>query len=237
METLLKKIRKELKQNIDPAYQKNNQRFFKEKIRCHGVRTPLVDKIAAKYFSALKTQDKKAIFFLCEELLKSDFNEEAAIAFDWSWRLKNRYTEDDFSIFQRWVENYINNWAKCDDFCTHTMGEFLQRYPQYKAKLKLWAKSQNRWQRRAAAVSLILPVRRGKFLADAFSISDILLEDRDDLVQKGYGWLLKEAGNLHQAQVLQYVQKNKQKMPRTALRYAVEKFPQKLKKIALARTK
>ena len=66
-------------------------------------------------------------------------------------------------------------------------------------------------------------------------IADILLEDKDDLVQKGYGWLLKEASRTHQDQVFEYVMRNKAVMPRTALRYAIEKMPEELRRKAMER--
>ena len=87
--------------------------------------------------------------------------------------------------------------------------------------------------RRASAVSLIIPARKGKFLKDIFNIADILLLDKDDLVQKGYGWMLKAASQAHQKEVLEYVMKNKRMMPRTALRYAIEKMPKDLKEKAM----
>ena len=68
-----------------------------------------------------------------------------------------------------------------------------------------------------------------------FEIADILLLDKDDLVQKGYGWMLKSASESHQQQVFNYVIKNKKNMPRTALRYAIEKMPKTLKKEAMAK--
>jgi 3-methyladenine DNA glycosylase AlkD len=89
--------------------------------------------------------------------------------------------------------------------------------------------------KRAAAVSLIIPARRGKFLIDVFEISNLLLLDRDDLVQKGYGWLLKEASKLHQLEVYNYVLSKRKVMPRTALRYAIEKMPQDMKLEAMKR--
>ena len=94
--------------------------------------------------------------------------------------------------------------------------------------MKKWAKSNNRWVKRASAVTLIIPARHGKFLKDIFEIADILLLDKDDLVQKGYGWMLKAASNAHQKEVFEYVMKNKELMPRTALRYAIEKMPKGL---------
>ena len=89
--------------------------------------------------------------------------------------------------------------------------------------------------RRASAVSLIIPAREGKFLDDIFELANILLLDQDDLVQKGYGWMLKEASRRHQKEVFEYVMKNKTVMPRTALRYSIEKMPEKLKVKAKAR--
>jgi 3-methyladenine DNA glycosylase AlkD len=109
----------------------------------------------------------------------------------------------------------------------------MEAYPEYVGRLKKWAKSANRWVRRASAVSLILPARHGEFLADVFEIADILLLDNDDLVQKGFGWMLKEASKLHTKEVFAYIMKHKAVMPRTALRYAIEKMPQEMREKAM----
>ena len=87
--------------------------------------------------------------------------------------------------------------------------------------------------KRAAAVSLIIPAKKGHFLNEIFTISDRLLPDKDDMVQKGYGWMLKEASKLHQDEVYQYVLEHRKDMPRTALRYAIEKMPPELKAEAM----
>jgi 3-methyladenine DNA glycosylase AlkD len=106
-------------------------------------------------------------------------------------------------------------------------------YPGFLSGLKIFAKSENRWMRRAAAVTLIIPARKGKFLKDIFEIADILLLDKDDLVQKGYGWMLKAASQAHLQEVYHYVIKNKKVMPRTSLRYAIEKMPKEMKEVAM----
>jgi 3-methyladenine DNA glycosylase AlkD len=87
--------------------------------------------------------------------------------------------------------------------------------------------------KRAAAVSLIVPARKGKFLPDILEIADILLMDKDDMVQKGYGWMLKASSQANQKAIFEYVMSKKAIMPRTALRYAIEKMPQDLKKKAM----
>ena len=106
-------------------------------------------------------------------------------------------------------------------------------FPHRIADLKEWAKSENRWLRRASAVTLIIPAKKGFFLEDIFEISDILLEDGDDMVQKGYGWMLKDASITHIDEVFEYVMKNKRRMPRTALRYAIERMPKEMKAEAM----
>ena len=87
--------------------------------------------------------------------------------------------------------------------------------------------------RRASAVSLIVPAKHGRFLKESIEIVDLLLTDKDDIVQKGYGWLLKEASRKHTDEVFAYVMKNKRQMPRTALRYAIELMPKELKAEAM----
>jgi len=87
--------------------------------------------------------------------------------------------------------------------------------------------------KRAAAVSLIIPARKGLFLNDIFEIADILMMDADDLVQKGYGWMLKAASEAHRDEVFEYVMKYKQVMPRTAFRYALEKMPKDMRDMAM----
>ena len=161
--------------------------------------------------------------------------EESFIACGWSHKMHKLYTPEDFLIFDKWVKSYVSNWASCDTLCNHTVGDFIQMYPDHLSELKRWASSQNRWVRRASAVSLIIPARKGKFLADIFEIADLLLEDRDDMVQKGYGWMLKAASQAHQQAVYDFVIRNKTVMPRTALRYAIEKMPPSMRMKAMER--
>lgn len=226
-------IRKNLTQAADEKTRSSYSRFFKETVLFYGVENAKVSKIAKKYFPEIKPLGKVAIFALCEELLKSDFCEEAFIACEWSYRIHDQYEECDFAIFERWVKNYINNWAKCDTLCNQTIGSFIDRFPSYIENLKQWTQSENCWVKRAAAVTLIIPAKKGKFLNDIFEIANSLLVDKDDLVQKGYGWLLKDAAITHRQEVFEYVMKNKKVMPRTALRYAIERLPADLRKKAM----
>ena len=233
MNLFITRIREQLKQNSDPHTKATGQNFFKEKIKIYGVKTALVTKIAKSHVKEILAMDKKEVFDLCEDLWKSGFMEETFIACHYSYLIHKNYEPADFKVFEKWVNDYVSNWASCDTLCNHTVGAFVEMYPKYLYDLKKWAKSENRWVKRAASVTLIIPARHGKFLKEIFEIVDILLLDCDDLVQKGYGWMLKAASEAHQSQVFEYVMKNKDKMPRTALRYAIEKLPKNLKIAAM----
>jgi 3-methyladenine DNA glycosylase AlkD len=233
MEDIIHLIRQELIANSDEKTRNVSKRFFKEKIIVHGVKSATVRKLSKVYFKHIQTRSKSEIFTLCEALWQTGYLEESFIACHWSHYMHKQYVPEDFQVFRRWINQYISNWASCDTFCNHTVGDFIQMYPSYVSELKEFTKSDNRWTRRAAAVSLIVPARKGLFLREIFEIADLLLLDEDDLVQKGYGWMLKSASAAHQKAVFDYVVKNKAVMPRTALRYAIEKMPEELRSIAM----
>lgn len=227
---ILEKVNFELKELYkNPKNIKDYSKFYKDGKVHIGIPTPLVRKVAAENFKAVKNLEKKQIFSLCEKLLKTNGSGYQTIAFDWSLRIKKQYQKEDFKIFESWLKNYVDAWDGCDDLCTHAFGEFIYQFPEFLPEIKQWAKSSNKWFRRASAVVLIYSLRKGKYLKDAYDIAKILLQDKEDLVQKGYGWMLKEASHLYQKEIFDFVIKNKKLMPRTALRYAIEKLPDKLR--------
>ncbi|MDR2585009.1 MAG: DNA alkylation repair protein [Prevotellaceae bacterium] len=247
-ESILTQVRQAIIDSIDEQSFIAPDRFFKEgeAPKVYGLNMVVVSKIAKSAFEQIKAVPKHIIFELCEELWKSGYLEEAIIACKWSESLHKQFEPADFAVFERWLSKYVTNWADCDTFCNHTVGFFLMKYPDHIAKLKAWTKSPNRWVRRGSAVSLIIPARKGMFLDDILEIADILLLDKDDLVQKGYGWMLKAASmsetflkaddytkQKHLDAVFNFVIKNRSVMPRTALRYAIEKMPVDLKAEAM----
>jgi 3-methyladenine DNA glycosylase AlkD len=233
MNNILYQIRADLKTATDEKTRQSFQRFFKEQVKYYGVKTGTVGKIAKKYWTQVKVFDKQLIFDLCEELYRSNYTEEAFIVSFWLPNYIDHLDPSDLATFKHWIERYIDNWAKCDGFCNHTIGDLIQNHPETLAEVKSWAKSPNRWLKRASAVSLIVPAKKGLFLQESFEICDIMLKDCDDMVQKGYGWLLKEESRKHQKEVFDYVIKNRSVMPRTALRYAIELMPKELKAEAM----
>ncbi len=235
MNAIVEKVRQTLIGAADEKTRLSGERFFKEEVKIYGVASASAQKFSRDFFKEVKDLPKDEILALCEEFWKSGYMEESFVACHWSDLIHDRLVREDFATLERWVSLYVSNWASCDTLCNHTVGGFIDMYPEYLGELKRWAKSSNRWVKRASAVSLIIPARNGRYLGDIFEIADILLLDGDDLVQKGYGWMLKAASQAHQNEVFEYVVRNKGVMPRTALRYAIEKMPRELKVIAMSK--
>jgi 3-methyladenine DNA glycosylase AlkD len=235
MDKIIESVRIALRANSDEKTKKAGERFFKEEVHLYGLKAKDVVSIGKQFFNEIEDKSKTNVFRLCEELWKSNMIEESFIACNWSYYIREQFEVSDFEIFESWINNYVNNWASCDTFCNHTVGYAIEYFPEMTFKLMKWAESQNKWMRRAAAVSLIIPARKGLFSEEIFKLADILLTDREDMVQKGYGWMLKSASRPYQKEVFGYVIRNKDRMPRTALRYAIEKMPSELKEKAMAK--
>jgi 3-methyladenine DNA glycosylase AlkD len=233
MNRIIEELRSDLVRYSDPEHRKTGERFFREEVRIYGVKGPVIHKLTASHFKNMPDHGKETVFGICEMLFESGMMEEAVIACLWSDKVQKQFMISDFDVFDRWVNRYVTNWAVCDTLCNHSVGNLIMKYPVLTGKLKEWARSVNRWVRRASAVSLIIPARRGMFLKEIFEIAEIVLTDGDDMVQKGYGWMLKEASKAHRTEVYDFVLRNRQTMPRTALRYAIEKMPGEMRTEAM----
>ena len=146
---ILTQIRQDIINNIDKNSSVSHDKFFKEdeSAKTYGLKTAEVHKIAKTVFEQVKDFSKQAIFELCEELWESGYMEEVFVACNWSEILHKKYEQTDFYTFERWLGNYVTNWAHCDTLCNHTIGSFVMTYPDYINNLKRWAKSPNRWLR------------------------------------------------------------------------------------------
>jgi 3-methyladenine DNA glycosylase AlkD len=228
---LIKTLTETFKKYDTPENKMDYQRWFKEELK-HPIsfRGPIIKKIANELFKQAKEISKEELLDTCEAIYESDRPGESGVAAIWISRISRQFTGSDFSRFESWLKKYVDNWGRCDTFCAGFFGELILMYPDLVFKTLEWARSKNRWFRRASAVILIPSLKKGRQLEKAFEVADILLMDDDDMVQKGYGWMLKVAADKYQDDVYRYVLKNKAGMPRTALRYAIEKMPDTMRK-------
>ncbi|MFQ5620525.1 MAG: DNA alkylation repair protein [Candidatus Nanoarchaeia archaeon] len=230
---IIPKVKKELKKHIEPKYRKTSYGFFKEEINILGVRVPTARKIGKQLYKEIAHLEKEEVFDLVEQLLKTHIYEHFIVGFEWAYKQKPNYTKRDLKIFKHWIDKYCTNWAAIDDLCTRTMKDFLLKFPNQGKQLLKWTKSKNRWTRRAALSSMVYPSKEKHFLNLALQLSDAVMDDKDDLVNKPQGWMLREAHKAHPKEIEAYVLKNKNNFARVTLRYAIERYPTPLKKKAM----
>ncbi len=227
---ILKKIYFEIDQlSQNPKNIKDYSKFHKDGKVHIKITVPLTRKVASRNFKLVKHMSKKHILYLCTQLLQRKDDTYRLIAFDWAFKLKKYYKKDDFKIFEGWLKKHIDTWENCDDLCTHALGNFIYQFPEFIPQIENLTKSKNRWVRRGSAVMLIYSLRKGKYLKEALNIAKILSNDNDNLVQKGCGWMLKEASKLYQKEVFNFIMINKNVIPPITIRYSIEKMPKKLR--------
>ena len=233
---LIESINAELQSQADPAYRELvRTRYSMNVDNFWGVRTPAVHKVAGRHYKGLKSTDVDGRLEMCQHLLATRVYEHKIMAFRWAYLARRDYEPQHLAVFSGWLNENVDDWIDCDDLCIHVIGEFFLRYPDLAEEVLRWTPSPNHWVRRGAAVSLVLPSRRGEQLGLVFRVADLLLEDNEDLVRKGFGWLLKETSKTHPEEVFAYVMDRRDKMPRVSLRYALEKLPDQLRRQAMAR--
>ncbi len=135
MPGVIESLRKHLSENADEKIKEGGKRYFKEEIQLYGVKTATVTQIGNQTFKLVKEMPKSEVFALCEELWKSGMMEESFISCNWAYAIRKQYSPEDFTIFEKWVNKYVSNWASCDSLCNHSIGSFLTQYPSFAENL------------------------------------------------------------------------------------------------------
>jgi len=224
---LLQDINKKLRRYATKKKAKILQWFFKtgpgeygEGDLFLGIKVPEVRKIAKEYYSKINLKETK-------QLLHSSYHEERLLALlILVLKFENSDEKKKKSIYGLYLKQtkYINNWDLVDLSAYHIVGAYLS--DKSKAPLRKLARSKMLWERRIAIISTFCFIRNKKF-RDTLEISKMLLKDKEDLIHKAVGWMLREVGNRDMFVEEKFLKKYYKDMPRTMLRYAIEKFPEK----------
>ena len=220
------KARDEIRALANKEIAKHSLRFFKTAKGEYGhgdiflgVRTPQIRLIAKKHIGISTTEMKT--------LIKSKYHEERLLGLI---ILVNKYSKakDEKSknqLYKIYVSSfkYVNNWDLVDVTCPHIIGKHLM--DNNRSILYSWAKSDDLWTKRIAIVSTHWFIRKND-LQDTFKIAEMLLNDEHDLIHKAVGWMLREAGKRDLEKEEIFLKKHYKNMPRTMLRYSIEKFPE-----------
>lgn len=213
-------LRKELTAAADPERAKNLAWFFKTGKGQYGygdkfigITVPVIRRIAHRYV-ALPLEE-------VGKLLASPIHEHRFAALE---ILVAKYKGNEQAVYDFYLKNtrWVNNWDLVDTSAPYIVGEHLLTRPR-RVLYKL-AKSRSLWEHRIAMVSTMPLIRAGQ-LEDTFAIAKILLSDDHDLIHKAVGWMLREAGKRDAPALVRFLEQHYERMPRTTLRYAIERFP------------
>jgi 3-methyladenine DNA glycosylase AlkD len=231
--------RQALAAESDPVRARGAERYFKESVKCYGVAAAEIHALAADLYGRVKDDWTVAeAIELCDILFAAAELEAKAVGALILGRFKKVYTPALFPKVKNWLAaDRLASWASVDVLCPDAMGAFLERYPAYIERIKAWAFHPNRWVKRASLVSFIKLARKPMFLGPIYEISASIFPVDDDLIHKANGWLLREAGKADAARLEKFLLTHGPAIPRTTLRYAIERFPEAKRKAILLKTK
>jgi len=223
MNEITEEILSEIRRRGDPAKAEATRHYFREEIETCGLTLTECGEIAKEFYPHVKG-DMPLALEIAGELHSLGIIEADSVGDILVKRMKGKLTPEHFCVFDAWVDN-LNNWASTDSLSSGIISVVVKKEPRLIGKLLTWTGSPNRWRRRAAAISLVPIARRGEMLPDVLRIADRLMDDQDDMAQKGVGWLLKEASKKHPIEIRDYLMLWKPKTTGLILRYASEKLP------------
>ena len=233
-EELYKRAMGSLQSCADPERALGGKRYFKpeEEVSMLGIRAAQIREKAGELYALIEphwNQDRAVE--LCEQMLPNKYLEAKAVCILILERYVRFLKKEHLFVIKKWIkEDHCTNWATIDLLCPSIVSPLIEDYPELIDEVITWADSENRWLRRGAAVSFVKPARRGRFIGVVHRIARKLFPDEDDLIQKANGWLLRESGKTDRERLERFLLKHGKNIPRTTLRYAIERFPEKRRK-------
>jgi 3-methyladenine DNA glycosylase AlkD len=227
-------IRRVLQDGGSAPHAEDVQWFFKEEIKSRGWYTAELRKVAVRFRrTILREQGMEFLVRVADQLFRGRVLEEKVFAVFLLEKLVDRCGDAEFQRFEVWIDR-ISNWADHDALVHYLIAPMIAAKPSRTRPVFVWARSKNRWHRRAACVALIQGTRKKMFLPQIKRLSNLLLRDADDMVQKGLGWLLRETVKYNAANAVPYLQQICGRAPRLVLRTACETLPPTARKRILA---
>jgi 3-methyladenine DNA glycosylase AlkD len=230
-----------LREAADERVAAQARKYFKsyENVAFLGINTPRIREIEGEIYRAVKdswTVDDAVRF--CDALIRNRFLEAKGVGILLLSRFKKEFARSLFESARLWLAGgYCGNWATTDVLSGDIIAPLLAEYPDLLAELLTWTGSENLWVRRASAVSLVPLVRKGARLDEAYAVAELLFEHPEDLIHKAIGWLLRECGKTDAPRLEVFLVGHGSRIPRTALRYAIERFPEPHRKRILEQTR
>jgi len=227
-------IRRVLKDGGSAPHSKEVQWFFKEEIKSRGWYTAELRKVAVRFRRTIRAEmGLDFLIQVADKLFSGRVLEEKVFAIFLLEKLVGKLGNREFKLFESWIGR-VSSWADHDGLAHCLLAPMIAAEPARGRNVFRWAKSRNRWHRRAACVALIQGTRQKMFFEDIKRLSDLLLGDDDDMVQKGLGWLLRETAKADPKRTVPYLMRMRSRAPRLVLRTACETLPKSVRNRILA---
>ncbi len=227
-------IRRALKNGGSTEHAAGVQWFFKDEIKSHGWYTADLRRAVKNCRREIRRQfDLDFLVKVADELFAGTVLDEKIAAVFLLENLDGEFGDAEFKLFDSWLDR-ISSWADHDGLVHYLISPMVAAKPSRVNDVFRWAKSPNRWRRRAACVALIRGARARMFFPEIKKLSDALLTDQDDMVQKGLGWLLRETTKYDAKRTVPYLMKIRGRAPRLVLRTACETLPPAVRKTVLS---
>jgi 3-methyladenine DNA glycosylase AlkD len=212
------------------------QWFFKDEIKSHGWYTAKLRSAALDSRRVIRSEfDLDFLLQVADKLFVGRNLEEKTFAVFLLEKTTEEFGESEFRLFESWLPR-ISSWADHDGLVHYLIAPMIAAKPTRSVRVFVWAKSPNRWHRRAACVALIQGARKRMFFPEIKRLSDLLLSDKDDMVRKGLGWLLRETAKADAKRTVPYLMIIRERAPRLVLRTACETLPPSVRKKVLAKS-
>jgi len=227
-------IRRALKDGGSTEHAAGVQWFFKDEIKSHGWYTADLRRAAVRFRREVRKE--RGLDFLIEvadRLFSGSVLEEKIVAVFLLENLDREFRDTEFRLFENWLDR-ISSWADHDALVHDLIAPMIASKPARAKTVFHWAKSADRWHRRAACVALIRGSRAKMFFPEINKLSNLLLADQDDMVQKGLGWLLRETAKFDAKRTVPYLMEIRRRAPRLVLRTACETLTPAVRKRVLA---
>jgi len=229
-------IRHLLRDGGSAEHAKGVQWFFKEEIKSHGWYTAKLRKLALRFRRRIRKEfGLNFLLQVADKLFAGQILEEKIFAVFLLEKQTKEFGDAEFRLFESWLSR-ISSWADHDALVHYLIAPMIAAQPDRAGRVFRWAKSSGRWHRRAACVALIQGTRRKMFFPEIRRLSNLLLSDEDDMVQKGLGWLLRETAKADAKRTVPYLMSIRERTPRLVLRTACETLPAGVRKEVLAKS-
>jgi len=222
VEERVKLIRRLVREGGSPEHAKGVQWFFKEEVKSRGWYTAALRRFA--FSQCREIESPQLLLAVADRLFTGEILDEKNVAVMLLERPVANFGDSEFKLLERWLDR-VTSWADHDALVHYLLGPLIAADRKRAARVFTWAKSRNRWRRRAAAVALIRAARQKKYFDEIVRVTNMLLDDSDDMVQKGLGWLLRESAKFNAGETVPLLLKIRDRAPRLILRTACETLP------------